>query len=199
MGLGDLAWLVKDGPHHSPRYVDQGIPFISGRNVRPDGVDFASAKYITPTLHEELSRRCVPELGDVLYTKGGTTGIARVNTYRSPFNVWVHVAVLKLVGSVRPFFVQHMLNAPQCYRQAQLYTHGVGNQDLGLTRMIRIVMPMAPPAEQDVIVQRVDAHMAAVKRIEEAMRCAQEGALHLDPAILAKAFRGELTNGASHD
>ena len=101
--LGQLTWSVKDGPHYSPKYVSEGIPFITGGNVRPSGVDFVNAKRITPELYNELSKRCKPEKGDILYTKGGTTGIARVNTYDNEFTVWVHVAVLKLCGLLSPF------------------------------------------------------------------------------------------------
>ena len=95
--LGQLSWSVKDGPHYSPKYSASGIPFITGGNIRPEGIDFSSAKYISPQLHAELSERCKPEYGDLLYTKGGTTGIARINTEKREFSVWVHVAVLKLV------------------------------------------------------------------------------------------------------
>jgi type I restriction enzyme S subunit len=146
--LGQLVWSVKDGPHYSPPYSLSGVPFITGGNVRPNGVDFDSAKFISPELHAELSERCKPEKGDVLYTKGGTTGIARVNTYDREFNVWVHVAVLKLADSVRPFYLQHALNSPLCYTQSQRYTHGVGNQDLGLTRMVNIILPLCNEVEQ---------------------------------------------------
>ncbi|MCP5244911.1 MAG: restriction endonuclease subunit S [Burkholderiales bacterium] len=128
--LGELVWSVKDGPHYTPKYSDDGIPFISGDNVRPTGVDFENVKYISEGLHKELSARCKPELDDLLYTKGGTTGIARVNTYDFEFNVWVHVAVLKFTKTIKPFYLQHALNSPKCYSQSQKYTHGVGNQDL---------------------------------------------------------------------
>ena len=43
--LGDLAASIKDGPHYSPQYVESGIPFISGGNIRPDGIDFKNVKY----------------------------------------------------------------------------------------------------------------------------------------------------------
>jgi type I restriction enzyme, S subunit len=35
VNLGQLTWSVKDGPHYSPKYVSEGIPFITGGNVRP--------------------------------------------------------------------------------------------------------------------------------------------------------------------
>ena len=192
VNLGQLVWSVKDGPHYSPKYVSEGIPFITGGNVRPSGVDFDSAKRITPELHEELSRRCNPEKGDILYTKGGTTGIARVNTYDNKFSVWVHVAVLKLAGYIDPFYLQHMLNSPFCYDQAQGFTHGVGNQDLGLTRMIRIVLGLPPLAEQDQIVAEIERHLSIINELEVSVDANLKRAERLRQSILHEAFAGRL-------
>ena len=165
--IGQLSWSVKDGPHYSPKYSETGIPFISGGNVRPEGIDFSTAKYISPELHAQLSERCKPEFGDLLYTKGGTTGIARINTEKREFNVWVHVAVLKLVDSINPFYLQNALNSLYCYRQSQKYTHGVGNQDLGLTRMIWITVPLPPLQEQTEIIRRADEVSSIVSKIQQ--------------------------------
>lgn len=190
--LGHLAWSVKDGPHFSPTYTKIGIPFITGGNVRPDGVNFQDVKYISDDLHRDLSKRCKPELGDILYTKGGTTGIARVNTYKRDFNVWVHVAVLKCVRLVRPFFIQHALNSPFCYEQSQKFTHGVGNQDLGLTRMTNIILPLAPIAEQKEMVRIINYYLKIIDKIEGLLLGQFSNLDQLNGAILHKAFRGEL-------
>lgn len=190
--LGAITWSVKDGPHHSPKYVSDGVPFISGGNVRPEGVDFANVKFISAELHKEYSSRCCPEIGDILYTKGGTTGIARVNTYSIPFNVWVHVAVLKVLSSFEPFFIQHLLNSPFCYAQAQSFTHGVGNQDLGLTRMVNIVLPIMGLEEQKSIIAKIDQMMMRISTMQTSLHAGFSQLLSLDQSILAKAFRGEL-------
>jgi len=192
VALGQLAWSVKDGPHYSPKYTSDGVPFISGGNIRPSGVDFETAKMISPELHAELSKRCKPEVGDILYTKGGTTGIARVNTYTEEFNVWVHVAVLKLVDSVHRFYIQHTLNSPLCYAQSQKFTHGVGNQDLGLTRMIHIVLPLPPLAEQKRIVEEVERRLSVIDEMEATVASNLKRATRLRQSILQKAHDGEL-------
>jgi type I restriction enzyme S subunit len=192
VSLGQLVWSVKDGPHYSPKYVEEGIPFITGGNVRPSGIDFASAKRINPELHEELSKRCKPEKGDVLYTKGGTTGIARVNTYDLEFNVWVHVAVLKLVDSVEPFYIQHALNSPDCYRQAQRFTHGVGNQDLGLTRMVNIIFALPSLAEQKEAVSEAERLLSIAEATERTIEQSLKQAERLRQSILQQAFAGKL-------
>ena len=194
VSVGQLTWSVKDGPHYSPTYVEEGIPFVTGGNVRPNGVDFDRAKRITPELHAELQRRCRPEKDDILYTKGGTTGIARVNTYDIEFNVWVHVAVLKLVdtNSVKPFYMQHALNSPLCYAQSQKYTHGVGNQDLGLTRMVKIGFPLPPTQEQKWIKDEIERCLSVVDKLEATVEENLKQAAGLRQSILKQAFSGEL-------
>ena len=192
MKLGQLTWSVKDGPHFSPKYVEHGIPFISGGNIRPDGIDFDNVKHISKELHADLCKRCMPETGDVLYTKGGTTGIARVNTYNLDFNVWVHVAVLKLVNSIKPFYLQHALNSSFCYLQAQKYTHGVGNQDLGLTRMINIILAVCSINEQEKVIDVVDDRLSVIDQLEKTVDEALQTSEALRQSLLKKAFSGQL-------
>lgn len=189
-----IAKSIKDGPHFSPKYEEIGIPFLSARNIRQGFIDFSGAKYISRSLHDELSARCKPEHGDVLYTKGGTTGLAAVNSSENEFNVWVHVAVLKLIPDefIDPYYLQHSLNSPVCYKQSQEFTHGVGNQDLGLTRMAKIILPLPSRAEQTEIVRRVEILFAYADRLEARLQTARTAAERLTPALLAKAFRGEL-------
>ena len=190
--IGDIAWSIKDGPHYSPEYSEEGIPFITGGNVRPAGVDFQSAKRISLDLHKEFCKRCCPEKGDMLYTKGGTTGIARVNTYDQEFSVWVHVAVIKFVDSVLPEYLQHVLNSPLCYQQSQKYTHGVGNQDLGLTRMINIIFPICSIEEQKQIVANLESQLSVCDSIEQTVDAALQQAEAMRQSILKDAFEGRL-------
>jgi type I restriction enzyme S subunit len=86
---------VSDGPHYSPKYVDaaEGVPFLSTRNVRRNGFDLSSLKYVSKADHEDFCKRIRPEKGDIIYTKGGTTGIAKVNDLDFDFSVWVHLAL----------------------------------------------------------------------------------------------------------
>ena len=158
--LGEIILGAADGPHYSPQYYNSGIPFISTRNIASGRLDFSSAKYISFELHRELCQRCKPKKGDVLYSKGGTTGIAAVNDSDIEFNVWVHVAVLSLGSYVNPHYLALALNSPHCYELSQKYTHGTSNRDLGLTRMVKITLPLPPLAEQQHIVDRVNELLA---------------------------------------
>jgi len=187
--LGELILNAKDGPHFSPTYASKGIPFISTRNIGPNGIDFSSCKYITEQYHEEISRKCKPVKGDLLYTKGGTTGIATVNTYDIEFNVWVHVAVLKMGSFMNPFFLRDSLNSPHCYTQSQKLTRGIGNQDLGLTRMVNITLPLPPLSEQHRIVTKLEQLMRYCDELEQSIKQSQTQNEQLLQQVLREALK----------
>lgn len=159
-----------DGPHHSPNYLDSGIPFLSARNIKVDHWSLDDAKFISEEDYAEFSKRITPEVGDVLYTKGGTTGVARVVDLPYRFQVWVHVAVLKPKRhKVVPNYLALLLNSPRCYEQAQLFTRGATNQDLGLGRMKGIVFALPPLSEQETL-------LAAVEKETQNLRMAVDDA-----------------------
>ena len=146
--MGDLIEFAKDGPHVSPKYSDSGIPFLSTRHVKPSGVVWEDLKYVSQEEADVHWKKCKPQKGDVLYTKGGTTGIACPVDFEKEFAVWVHVALVrpkpKLANHI---WLTHMLNTKFCYQQSQRYTRGATNKDLGLKRMVDIEM-YAPPIEE---------------------------------------------------
>jgi len=168
--LGEVCHHVADGPHFSPKYVDDGtgVLFLSGRNIKESGIDFNTAKHVSKSDHLEFCKRVEPKNGDILYTKGGTTGVATVNRTNEKFSVWVHVAVLQFSqDKVYPEYIAMALNSPHCYSQSQLYTHGIGNKDLGLTRMVNITLPFPPYEEQKRIIAKVDQLMTLCDQLEQ--------------------------------
>ncbi len=189
--LGDLCYQVSDGPHFSPQYVapEQGVPFLSTRNVRPNGFDLSTIKYVSRADHEEFCKRIRPEKDDIIYTKGGTTGLAKVNDLDFEFSVWVHLAILRIEKKrLLPRYIEMALNSPHCYEQSQRYTQGISNFDLGLTRMIKITIPLPPLAEQIRIVAQVDELMALCDRLEASLTAASATRRRLLDALLTEAL-----------
>ncbi|MDT4329504.1 restriction endonuclease subunit S [Methylomonas sp. MS20] len=159
--LGRVCLKVSDGPHFSPNYVDDGVMFLSARNINVNSWSLEDAKFISEADYAEFSKRVIPEVGDILYTKGGTTGIARVVDLTDRFQVWVHVAVLKIARDIaHPYYIAYALNSNGGYEQSQLHTRGATNQDLGLTRMIKIWLALPPLSEQVDIITFLDNETA---------------------------------------
>lgn len=194
--LGDVIISAKDGPHVSPTYSDSGIPFLSTRNVRKGQIIWEDLKFISPEDVKEHWKKCKPEPGDILYTKGGTTGLAKAVDFDTEIAVWVHIAVLKLKHErVNPAWLENMLNSDFCYQQCQELTFGIVNRDLGLQRMprIKIYIPPLPLQEKFAqIAQKFD-------RLRTQQREAERQAEHLFQTLLHRVFRGELTSQNADD
>ena len=187
--VGDVVHAAKDGPHVSPTYAESGVPFLSTRHIKPGEVVWEDLKYIDQDEANRQWKKCKPEFGDILYTKGGTTGIAARVTTSEPFAVWVHVALLKpIVKKVHPIWIEAMLNSAYCYTQSQRYTHGIANRDLGLKRMVKIQMYLPPLAEQR-------GFAAVVESIDEQKARQRAHLAELDTlfaSLQSRAFRGDL-------
>jgi type I restriction enzyme, S subunit len=187
--LGDAVLSASDGPHVSPTYSDDGIPFISTRHVREGEITWEDLKFISREDAEIHWRKCKPELGDVLYTKGGTTGLAVAVETNKPFALWVHVALLKPnLTKVDSIWLESMLNTRFCYRQSQELTHGIANRDLGLTRMVKIDMFLPPLTLQREFARRI----ASLKKIRTGYRASLVQMDALFASFQHRAFRGEL-------
>jgi len=145
--LGEVILSAADGPHVSPAYSDaaDAVPFLSTRHVRPGEILWEDLKRISPAAAQAQWRRCRPQRGDILYSKGGTTGIAAAVTTDAQFAIWVHLALLKPDRQrVEPLWLEQMLNSPFCHAQAQRLTRGIANRDLGLQRMVQISLFLPP-------------------------------------------------------
>ena len=140
--IGKECYYIKDGPHKSLQDIGKengGHPFISVRNIVNGYIDFSTAKYISDDDYFDAIKKCNPEKGDMLYSKGGTTGIAKLVDIDEQFANWVHVAVLKFDKlKINGIFFENMLNLDYCYQQSQRLTKGIANRDLVLSSIAQI-------------------------------------------------------------
>lgn len=183
--IGQECHYIKDGPHKSPPYVDEehGIPFISTRNiVSGDGIDWSTAKYISEKDYQDCIKKCNPQKGDILYSKGGTTGIAKLVDTDRPFANWVHVAVLKFGNTLDGKFFESMLNSDYCYSQSQYLTKGIANKDFVLSAIaqVKIVVPSLEKQKQ---------YALFVREIEKSKLTIQQSLAKLE--VLKKALMQE--------
>lgn len=191
--LDDLCSLITDGTHVTPKYVDEGIPFLSVKDITSGKIDFSNTRFVTPEEHAILSRRCNPERDDVLLTKVGTTGFAKAIDVDRPFSIFVSLALLKIDKTkLDPKFTEYMLNSPRLRDVSKEGTRGVGNKNLVLKFIKEFPMPVPPLEEQRRLVAYLDGLQAQVSALRAAQAESARELSALLPAILDKAFKGEL-------
>lgn len=186
--VGDIVSDVRDGPHVSPKYSDEGIPILSTRNIRPAQLIMEDVKYVSKETYLDLVKTFRPQRGDVLLTKGGTTGYAKAVDWDWSFAIWVHIAALRPTEKIRPEFLEAALNSPNCYQQSQRYTHGIANKDLGLTRIRKIKLSLPPLDLQDKYCRLRERLLKQLVPQEKSLNESE----NLFNSLLQRAFRGEL-------
>lgn len=191
--LDALTAKIVDGTHHTPTYVDQGIPFVSVKDIRDGVIDFSSTKFIAEAEHRELSKRCPVERGDLLITKSGTIGRTAIVKTDTPFSLFVSVALLKPASNaVNMRFIDLVLQ--HWIGSIDVASRIVGStiKNLHLVDMKVLGIPFPCLNEQTEIVRRVETLFAFADRLEARLQTAQTAAHRFTPALLAKAFSGEL-------
>ncbi|MFV1873183.1 MAG: restriction endonuclease subunit S [Oleiphilus sp.] len=194
VSLDYLSSKIVDGVHHKPEYVESGIPFMSVKDINGGKISFDYCKYISQATHEEIHPRCNPENGDLLITKSGTIGRTAIVDVDVVFDLFVSVALIKPASNKTNMkFIDIALR--QWVNSIDVSSRIVGTaiKNLHLRDMRVLAIPFAPIEEQTEIVRRVEQLFVHADKIEQQVQQAQERVNKLTQSILAKAFRGELT------
>lgn len=191
--VDELCTKITDGTHSTPCYTDSGVPFLSVKDISNGVINFSNTRFISLEEHKLLSKRCNVEKNDILYTKVGTTGIAKVVDVDNEFSIFVSIALLKPKHDIiyNKFF-QYMLNSPNCYSQAQKLTRGVANRNLVLKDIKGIIFPIPPYQLQQNIVTYLDGVSAQIEQVKSSQQQKMQNLLDLKSSILDQAFHGKL-------
>lgn len=65
---------VKDGTHNSPRYVENGYPLVTSKNLFSSGIDFSNTNKISASDFIEINKRSKVDNGDILFSMIGNIG-----------------------------------------------------------------------------------------------------------------------------
>lgn len=186
--LETLCSRITDGTHQSPKWAENGVPFLFISNILSGEIGFDTAKFVSTATHADLTRRCPIEKGDVLYSTVGSFGIPAVVRTDRPFAFQRHIAHLKPLKSVEPDFLAAMLASSGLRRQAVRAVRGVAQPTINLAdiRKFRVV---APPVKEQ---QRFAMAASRVRAQRGTCATALAGAQCLFSSLQQRAFAGEL-------
>ena len=191
-------FAIVDGPFgsdlKSSDYVQDGKYPVLTISMMYDMKDMSAARYVSTEKFEQLTRSKV-EGGDILVAKiGSTYGLAclyppNAPTALIPANMCkitcdnsVALTQYTLLWLKSTVFKAHLDGIVSFSAQPAF---NVGN-------FKSLPIPLPPLIEQTEIVRRVETLFAFADRLEARLAQAQTAATRLTPALLAKAFRGEL-------
>lgn len=165
--VGEIATLVTDGTHKTPRYVEEGVRFVSAKDIREGFLSFKDCKYITEEEHREISRRCNPQMGDILVSKSGSIGTVVIVDDNSEFSLFESLALIKFSPTLMngKFMYYAVLNA--CNHLEEHHVKGVAVKHLHLNVLRTLPIPLPPLEEQNLIVAKIDQLFSLCGTLEQ--------------------------------
>jgi type I restriction enzyme S subunit len=107
--LGEVC-DVRDGTHDSPKYVSQGYPLITSKNLMSDGtIDFNNVNYLTEYDYNQINKRSKVDVGDILFGMIGTIGNPVV--VKTEGFAIKNVALIKSQGGLNQEFLVYQLKS----------------------------------------------------------------------------------------
>ena len=186
---------IRDGTHDSPKFYDNGIPFVTSKNLNDGILDFSTCKYITEEDHKKFSARSFVEDGDILFAMIGSIGNPVIVKKKFDFS-FKNMALFKRYTKEKTDmkYIFYYLSYIQ-FELKRIATGGV-QSFIGLGTFREMLFPLPPLAEQKRIVSAIEKFMPLIEEYgkkETQLKAINEkiGTL-TKKAILQEAVQGKL-------
>lgn len=191
----EVCSSVRDGTHDTPKYLEEGIPLITSKNLNKGKLDFSNAKYISLEDHAQISIRSGVENGDVLFAMIGTIGNPIVVETEREFSIKNIGLFKKNELIIVPKYLKHWLSSYPFEKilENRALIKGTTQKFIPLGNLRIFPIPLPPLNEQKRIVGKIEALQKRSQRVKEAIDAIPQLLDQFRQSVLAAAFRGDLT------
>ena len=190
----NVCSFVTDGTHDTPKYVEEGTPLITSKNLKEDEINFTTARNISIEDHKKISIRSGVKKGDVLFAMIGTIGNPVVVQTERIFSI-KNVALFKENGSfINSEYLKFWL-ASWIFNKIlenRNFLKGTTQKFIPLEYLRIIPIPLPPLPEQHKIVEEIERRFSVADKIEKVVEGSLKQSERLRQSILKKAFEGKL-------
>ena len=146
---------VRDGTHDSPKYIDDGYPLVTSKNLNDDGtLDLDNVSYLKQEDFDKINQRSKVDVGDILFGMIGTIG-KPVRIMRDDFAI-KNVALIKEKGLIKNDYLIHYLHSSNITKQFANNMDGGTQKFIALDKIRKLKINMPSREEQKKIVKLFD-------------------------------------------
>ena len=192
----DACAKVQSGGTPKDGFVSEGVPFLKVYNIVDQVVSFDyRPQFVEHSVHEGVLKKSRALPGDVIMNIVGPPlgKVAIVPDAHAEWNLNQALTLFRPSAKVSSKWVYYYLCSGQSVRSVINETKGsAGQVNISLSQCRDFLFPVPSPKEQDYVVHRIETAFTWIDRLAADAGSAAKLLAHLDAAILAKAFRGEL-------
>ncbi len=166
--LQTICYPITDGTHKTPTYSDSGYIFLSAKNITAGKIDWNDVMYIPKSLHDELYSRVSPKMNDILLAKNGTTGVAAIVDRECEFDIYVTLALLRVVNhDISSQYLLKIIASTTIQDYFKSSLKGIGVPNLHLEHIRTTLIPIAPINEQKKIAEKISQYYSLLDYIDQ--------------------------------
>ena len=157
--LGSICSKLTDGSHFSPETKDQGVPYVTVKDIDRDGkINLLSSKKISTDDYLLLSKNgCKPKKGDILFSKDGTVGKVSLIDFDDDFVVLSSLAIISLLEKrALPKFIYYVLQAPEIISSILNMMKGVAIRRVIIKDLKSVIIPLPNIELQKSIIANIE-------------------------------------------
>lgn len=185
--LGDVC-NVRDGTHESPKYVADGFPLVTSKNLASGHVNLKGAMLISPEDYERVNRRSRVSKGDILMPMIGTIGNPVLVDHNPEYAI-KNVALLRFSkAAVSNVYVLHLLRSHFFAWVTTRRNRGGTQKFLSLGAIRSMSIPVPVTEKQNAFEKWCSLLLAGRQKLE----LAEEKTSKLFASLQQRAFSGQL-------
>ncbi len=138
---------VRDGTHDSPKYVQNGHPFITSKNVGNGFINYDDIQYISDKDYDEINKRSKVDIYDILMGMIGTIGNLALIHEKPDFAI-KNVALIKYTGDIDYKFLYQILQSHYITSQLLNSMDGGTQKFIALNKIRELNIPYPIKEEQ---------------------------------------------------
>ncbi|MCK9368589.1 restriction endonuclease subunit S [Candidatus Dojkabacteria bacterium] len=141
--LGEKLELITYGLTIRPKYLNEGIPLISAKEIRSGEINYSLASKISQSDFQKLSEKAKPTIGDILFSKTGSIGHCAIVLSSKDFAITQNAARLKFNKEINPFYALYYLRTSfiQNLSQSSAKGNAVKDLQLGVMKQFKFIVP----------------------------------------------------------
>ena len=163
--MNDIA-DVRDGTHDSPKYVQEGHPFITSKNVSNGCINYDDVQYVTDEDYEEINKRSKVDMHDILMGMIGTIGNLALIREKPDFAI-KNVALIKYTGDVDYQFLYQALQTGYVTNQLSAGMDGGTQKFMSLKKIRELDIPYPEVPEQEKKIPEPEENILQEKEVTE--------------------------------
>ena len=165
---------MADGPHETPRFADNGIPFVSAEAVCNGRINLNKRRAdISFGDHEKYCQKVRPQLDDIFIVKSGsTTGKCCIVDFSEEFSIWSPLALVRVNQRIKTYFMFCSLSSTYFQQQVQdRWSFGTQpNIGMGVLENLKVAYPKSIIEQQEILDFVTDSSAAIDQTITRAQR-----------------------------